>query len=157
MPAHASSSTPTHHSLAEKVTSLPNELKNIVFKGLSPFIDPSPNCSRIFPPQAWLDLLHSVDVLPWLYDIDLSQCREKNKETHNGQHVIWDWELLIRQLSQPEAFEPDRGFAAGAPLGVRNRRRIWRCLGDLDFEGGARAMEGGWKKYSEPGSVGRRL
>ncbi len=39
----------------------------------------------------------------------------------------WDWELLVRQLAQVEAFE-EGNLMPSMPLGLRNRRRIWRLV-----------------------------
>ena len=151
MPAIATCHEPSNNTLHQRLSTLPNELRELVYESLAPFVDPSPECSRLFPSQAWLDLLHEDEVLPWLYELDLSECREADAKEHKGQPVVWDWELLIRQLSQPDAFEATGAFA-GAPLGLRNRRRIWRCLSDMDFKGAANDMEGGWEKYTDEGS-----
>lgn len=46
---------------------------------------------------------------------------------------LWDWELLVRQLAQLDAFEPG-GVMESAPWALRNRRRIWRLLDDARRE-----------------------
>ena len=48
----------------------------------------------------------------------------------------WDWERLVRQLAQTEIFESGN-LTESAPLGLRNRRQIWRLVGEarrLDSE-----------------------
>ena len=80
----------TYGLLAQRATSLANELKQMVYERLSPFIDPAPECSRIYTSQAWLDLLHEDEVLPWLHELDLAECRKADKTKHKGQPVVRD-------------------------------------------------------------------
>jgi hypothetical protein len=39
----------------------------------------------------------------------------------------WDWERLVRELAQTESFELGN-LMDNDPLGLRNRRRIWRLI-----------------------------
>ena len=45
----------------------------------------------------------------------------------------WDYERLVRQLAQTEIHEWD-GVISGIPVGLRNRRRIWRLIEDIFVE-----------------------
>ncbi|KAK8076298.1 hypothetical protein PG994_003570 [Apiospora phragmitis] len=69
----------------------------------------------------WCESLAKQQRLPWLWDLDSELVREKQR---NGN---WDWELLVRKLSKPEIHEPS-DTTLNLPVGLRNRRRIWRCL-----------------------------
>jgi hypothetical protein len=84
-------------------------------------------------------------IFPWLWDLE-DACLD-NKPTQTPQNLaevslplplplplpsyraenFWDWELLARQLAQVDIFQPG-SLMESAPLGLRNRRRIWRLL-----------------------------
>ena len=81
-------------------------------------------------PQDWCSLLPSI--APWLWDLDLTGAFSGEKLND------WDWERFVRMLAQADAFEPG-GCMQGAPDGLRNRRRIWRMLGEM------RAPRGEWR------------
>ena len=71
---------------------------------------------------------------PWLWDVDLWTAFQ-------GVVAAWDWERLVRMLAQADAFEPG-GCMQGAPLALRNRRRIWRMLMEMEApRGGGRTEE----------------
>lgn len=65
--------------------------------------------------------------LPWLWDLDIEAVFAKES---SREGVIWDWEMLVRQLSQVTAFEPGNPLEDVHP-GLRNRRRIWRIVEDM--------------------------
>ena len=67
-------------------------------------------------------------ILPWLWDLDLRAVMRKEAELRGGDE--WNWELLVRQLAQGDIYEP-RKVLEDLPLGLRNRRRIWRLVGDI--------------------------
>lgn len=133
MPASASSQAWSYRSFSSNFRRLlPQEIQDMVrHELLRPLENPSLKCLRIFEPTFWRDVLTST---PWLWDISLDQCLRKELETDRyGNSIAWDWELLVRQLYQINAFEPEGHFAE-ASLGLRNRRRIWRILGDMGLE-----------------------
>jgi hypothetical protein len=45
----------------------------------------------------------------------------------------WDWELLVRQLTETDIFEPGK-LMDHALLGLRNRRRIWRLVDEAKVD-----------------------
>jgi len=54
----------------------------------------------------------------------------------------WDWELLVRKISQLAIHEPD-DTTLKLPLALRNRRRVWRLLEEArldDIAGPERKM-----------------
>lgn len=133
MPAYAPSQPWAYRSFPSNFRRLlPQEVQDMVRRELlRPFENPSLNCLRIFEPGFWRHILIST---PWLWDMRLDQCFCKEQETDkNGRPIAWDWELLVRQLYQINAFEPEGQFA-DAPPELRNRRRIWRILGDMGLE-----------------------
>lgn len=69
----------------------------------------------------WCEALADKKLLPWLWDLDSELLREKQRAGN------WDWESLVRSLSKPEIHEPS-DTTLNLPVGLRNRRRIWRCL-----------------------------
>ena len=79
------------------------------------------NCDYQLSQERWCDALISNDLLPWLWDLDISKVRAKQRRGN------WDWELLARQLSQVTIHEPD-DTTLQIPQALRNRRRIWRLL-----------------------------
>ena len=68
---------------------------------------------------------------PWLWDIDVAMCKAKDLEPLRTGTTKWDWERLVRALAQKDVFEPGGSMADGVPLGLRNRRRIWRMIEDI--------------------------
>ncbi|KAL9074024.1 MAG: hypothetical protein Q9157_004550 [Trypethelium eluteriae] len=72
--------------------------------------------------QDWYcEALVNKQIFPWLCDMDLDAVRKKQRAGR------WDWELLVRQLSQRE-IQDLGGTALQLSLQPRNRRRIWRLL-----------------------------
>ncbi|KAL4863695.1 hypothetical protein BDV12DRAFT_177198 [Aspergillus spectabilis] len=106
-----------------------------------PFVNPPGECARALEPSCWRTLLMKGQIFPWLWDLE-DACLD-NKPTQTTQNLaevslplplpsyraenFWDWELLARQLAQVDIFQPG-SLMESAPLGLRNRRRIWRLL-----------------------------
>ncbi|KAL8926199.1 MAG: hypothetical protein Q9208_003102 [Pyrenodesmia sp. 3 TL-2023] len=112
---------------------LPQEIHDIIDEYISwPMVaDPDPRPTRFQNAGYWMQLLVSGKVLPWLWDLDEQLCKTKHaQKRHRRYGEDWDWELLIRQLAQTEVFE-EGNLMSDAPLGLRNRRRIWRCCNEM--------------------------
>ncbi|XXG93756.1 hypothetical protein Hte_000005 [Hypoxylon texense] len=75
----------------------------------------------------WYGALVNKKLFPWLWDLDMEAVHEKYR------CGSWDWELIVRQLSQLEIHEPGDGTLS-LPVGLRNRRRIWRLLEDARLD-----------------------
>ncbi|KAL8717404.1 MAG: hypothetical protein Q9225_005348 [Loekoesia sp. 1 TL-2023] len=120
---------PSPLSSGEKSTSapLPPELAVQVAAELVPFTAPSLTCTYLLAPKLWKSAILSGALLPWLWDLDIKAVEAKEAaEPREG----WDWELLARQLAQVEIHKPRR-VLPNLMMGLRNRRRIWRLIGDV--------------------------
>jgi hypothetical protein len=111
----------------------------MIYKNLHPFINPEQTCTRCLPSRLWRDLLFNRQILPWLWDLDISALQScpvtsdaADVPTFEAEEV-WDWERLVRTLAQVEVFEPGHPLEH-APLRLRNRRRIWRLLEEAEDE-----------------------
>lgn len=117
----------------------PRELQNILTEYLHPLgaLGDKVNLEPlgVLLPKDWRDLLPSTT--PWLHDLDFPKAFQAHEPPDE-----WDWERLVRMLAQADAFEPG-GCMRGAPLGLRNRRRIWRMLADMEAPRG-KWRRGGW-------------
>ena len=82
-------------------------------------------------PRFWRECLVSKYCLPWLWDLDRNMCEQKDQQQPGNGAFRWDWEGLIRTLAQQAVFEKDGPMSNGVPLGLRNRRRIWRIMREL--------------------------
>ncbi|KAH8678383.1 hypothetical protein BX600DRAFT_507334 [Xylariales sp. PMI_506] len=69
----------------------------------------------------WCDALADGKLFAWLWDLDKEAIRTKQRDGD------WDWERLARSFSQVDIYEPTNA-TLDLPLGLRNRRRIWRVL-----------------------------
>lgn len=78
-------------------------------------------CDYTYSPDWWCEAFASKEIFPWLWDVDTCLIEEKQRAG------CWNWELLIRQLSQMKIHEPN-DTSLKLPLALRNRRRIWRLL-----------------------------
>ena len=92
----------------------------------------------------WRELL-SQGRLPWLWDLDPDAIARK--ETLKPPNQEWDWELLVRQLAQVNILEP-RAILKHLPMGLRNRRRIWRIIEDILSEEVDKYFHTQWQKLS---------
>ena len=88
----------------------------------------SPEPTYIHHPSVYChSLCQSPPVLPWLFDLDRSALIEK--ETAKPQGLEWDWERFVRRIAQDALFQSAISIK-GVPLGLQNRRRIWKLLED---------------------------
>lgn len=78
-------------------------------------------------PDTWRNALIDSD-LPWLWDLEWSLIARKEASPPPGH--LWNWKQLIRQLAQVDLHEPKAVFE-DLPMGLRNRRRIWRIVDDM--------------------------
>jgi hypothetical protein len=78
-------------------------------------------------------VLFDRKTLPWLWDLDRAILLTRQWWTTYDDESAWDWELLVRQLAQVEVFEKGN-LMASAPLGLRNRRRIWRLVDEARLD-----------------------
>lgn len=108
--------------------SLPPEIIHSIIEQLNPFSDPPLACHFLILPSHWRQALLDGTLLPWLSDLDPRIVMRKQAELQEGDE--WNWELLVRQLAQGNLYEP-RKVLEDLPLGLRNRRRIWRLVGDI--------------------------
>ncbi|KAI0965056.1 hypothetical protein F4678DRAFT_454043 [Xylaria arbuscula] len=81
----------------------------------------------------WCSALANNQVFAWLWDLDAELIRKKQ------QDASWDWELLVRKLSDFKIHE-SHNTTLNLHLGLRNRRRIWRCLEDARVDDVAKRM-----------------
>lgn len=84
-------------------------------------------CTAQSSPDVWRESLVR-DHFPWLWDIEPDAVARKEASKPPGQE--WNWELLVRQLAQVTLHEP-RAVLGDLPIGLRNRRRIWRLVEDI--------------------------
>ncbi|KAI0190883.1 hypothetical protein EV127DRAFT_480685 [Xylaria flabelliformis] len=133
--------------LLGRIKNLPQEIADQIIAFLEPFEEDSDlplEPTRVLPPKWWKKKLFSGQLIPWLWDLredDLTSYRIKNfyKHTPNnatrdrerGRYIfdedMWDWELLCRQLAQPNVMQ-GAGVLAGRSNELWNRRRIWKLL-----------------------------
>ena len=66
--------------------------------------------------------------LPWLWDLKPDALAHKEASKPLGGQ--WNWELLVRQLARVDLHEP-KAVLEDLPMGLRNRRRIWRRVKDI--------------------------
>ncbi|KAF5860094.1 hypothetical protein ETB97_002055 [Aspergillus alliaceus] len=121
------------------LTTLPTELQGMIYNNLHPFVNPELTPNRSLPPGLWRDMLFNRQILPWLWDLDISviQSHPPTSDTDDvltyEAEDVWDWELLVRTLAQVEVLEPGNPLQH-VPLRLRNRRRIWRLLEEAEYE-----------------------
>ena len=84
----------------------------------------------------------SLIEIPWLWDIDISAVVDKQREGGKlkSGHGGWDWQMLCKDLASKALWESD-GLGDLLPIGLRNRRRIWRLVEDLLMESTGNADE----------------
>ena len=87
----------------------------------------SVECRFEYHPSVWRQAL-STGYLPWLWDLEPPAVSDKEASKPHDQE--WNWELLIRQLAQVNLHEP-KAVLVDLPMGLRNRRRIWRIVEDM--------------------------
>ncbi|KAI0802905.1 hypothetical protein GGR55DRAFT_402847 [Xylaria sp. FL0064] len=79
------------------------------------------------------EALANNQLFPWLWDLDTRLVRRKQ------QDASWDWDRLVRKLSQVKIHE-SHDATLSLPLGLKNRRRIWRCLEDARLDDVAKGI-----------------
>ena len=84
-------------------------------------------CQFDYHPNIWRQGL-LTGYLPWLWDLEPAAISHKEASKPHDQE--WNWELLVRQLAQVNLHEP-KAILVDVPLGLRNRRRIWRIVEDM--------------------------
>ena len=94
---------------------------------LPPISDLSLECTLQICPSIWRKAL-AQSYLPWLWDLDPDAIAQKEEAKPPEQE--WNWELLVRQLAQVDLHEP-KAILEDLPMGLRNRRRIWRIVEDM--------------------------
>jgi len=86
------------------------------------FQNASLDCTYNHPPSSWYQALATnKQLFPWLFDLNQTLIHQK----HHSE--TWNWELLIRKISQTTIHEPNDKTLT-LPVALRNRRRIWRLL-----------------------------
>ena len=80
-----------------------------------------------YHPNVWRQAL-SEGYLPWLWDLEPAAIAQK--EASKPLSHEWNWELVVRQLAQINLHEP-KAIMVDLPMGLRNRRRIWRIVVDM--------------------------
>ncbi|KAJ8108140.1 hypothetical protein ONZ43_g6519 [Nemania bipapillata] len=132
--------------LWQRCLNLPQELHDLIIQALEPFDEnggPPLKPTRILPPIWWKNKLFSGRLIPWLWDLDESQVErhrfrsfylipsdgleDKRESSYIFDEDMWDWELLCRQLAQPNVLEKG-GILEGKSAELWNRHRIWRLL-----------------------------
>jgi hypothetical protein len=77
----------------------------------------------------WFQHLASGSLVPYLWDLDAEVCHGKYLE------AAWDWKLLAKLLSRTDDVMKASDKMADAPIGLRNRCRIWKIVdGALDIQ-----------------------
>ncbi|KAK2756082.1 hypothetical protein FQN54_005489 [Arachnomyces sp. PD_36] len=70
--------------------------------------------------REYRDKLLSGVAIPYIWDLNAGKCLEKD-----GGDQVWDWKGLIEDLSRLLDVRDDTTLWEGAPMGLRNRCRIW--------------------------------
>ncbi|KAI0099244.1 hypothetical protein GGR51DRAFT_535965 [Nemania sp. FL0031] len=140
-----------HGVLAEtydRYCKLPKELRDMIADAVDPLEEekgPPLTPTRFLPCVWWKENLFNGKLIPWLWDLFEQELEDyriitfyttntisdpyENKES--GSYIfdenMWDWELLCRQLAQPNVMEPGGMFGTQSQ-GLANRYRIWKVL-----------------------------
>ncbi|KAI0881271.1 uncharacterized protein GGS22DRAFT_192359 [Annulohypoxylon maeteangense] len=117
--------------LRARIAASPPEVRILIDEALEPFDDiglAELYCTRVYPPEWWLDKLVNGVFIPWLHDLTIRCIRVALDEQNRPDVELnqLDWELLCRQLAQPDPFDRDLGILRCPRL--QNRHRIWRLL-----------------------------
>ncbi|KAG9949048.1 hypothetical protein KCU85_g4492, partial [Aureobasidium melanogenum] len=108
----------THNLLMANPLNISNVTQPIL-ENLKAIPDPEPPSHEV--QDRMCELLVRPKKFPWLCNLDAGYIRDKQTLG------CWDWESLIRSLSQPDIYMPSHE-SLQIPLSLRNRRRIWRIL-----------------------------
>ncbi|KAI9706305.1 MAG: hypothetical protein M1820_004881 [Bogoriella megaspora] len=132
-------SSPEVDAFRRHLGRLPVEVMDLIETFIHPLDEPTLSCNRILSPSFWRDGLVSGRLIPFLWDLVPTSAHAQSsalgrinwfKAVTSEEGQQWDWELLVRQLSQPGAFEDGQLFS-DVPIGLKNRRRIWRLVEDM--------------------------
>jgi len=83
----------------------------------------------------WFQRLLSGSLVPYVWDLDSQDCYAKQglgtlsgqaRESANDSQ--WDWKSIAKRLLKPNAALMADENMADAPIGLRNRCRIWRMV-----------------------------
>jgi hypothetical protein len=119
----------SHTELTMRVKNLPKEIRDQIVAAIPDMDNPPLQCTRLIGPSYWQQLLLGGAALPHLWDIN-SKVFHKIMSEKAGH---WDFELLVRQLGQTGIWEYfQRNRADKALYGLRNRRRIWRLVEEME-------------------------
>ncbi|KAI0837663.1 hypothetical protein F5Y06DRAFT_304427 [Hypoxylon sp. FL0890] len=123
---------PEFAELAARIKALPADIQRQIEHQMEPFDDLGRDqlvCTRVYPHTWWKKKVFLAELVPWIFDLtrpssywDLEKRVIHNDFFEDGM----DWELLCRQLAQPDVFGPD-GILKGC-RSLENRYRIWRVL-----------------------------
>ena len=78
----------------------------------------------------WYSQLMRGDLLGFFFVFEVTDAiKEVYRKTLKFPELppMWDWKKLVRKLAKYSSFQ-DGGDLCDAPIGFRNRRRIWRIL-----------------------------
>jgi hypothetical protein len=113
------------------------EMRLAIIDSLFPLRNLPLQCTRLLDQSYWKEILVSGRLLPFLWDLDLDLI--KAKESQQPGQREWDWERLVRQLSQSGFLDYSAKAAQAChhlhpvPFGLRNRRRIFRILEEMEL------------------------
>ncbi|KAI1469395.1 uncharacterized protein F4812DRAFT_422906 [Daldinia caldariorum] len=126
----ATAQTITFH---KALVALPNELQVLIRSYIVSENGIPSRCNGLLPQWMWREMLLGGEIVPFLYDIDVTTVKEFYAQWRrvNGDQEP-NWELLVRKLSQVAWRMWDvEGSALKIPNGLRNRRRIWKLVGEM--------------------------
>jgi hypothetical protein len=129
-PESTATASPSHGGFKKRLETLPSELFEPIVEMMAPVHNPPLQCTRLLHSSHWLQGFLGCKLLPYLWDLDARDVQEKLSEKGATE---WDFERLVRQLAQEGIWEYfGRGQADPALLGIRNRRRIWKLVEDME-------------------------
>lgn len=120
---------------------LPLELLNLLATDLSTScVDLPRQRDGLLPGSWWKQELIKGKLLPWLWDLDEKMIERKERRRPvnwfgtPGTWIEWDWESLVRRLSQTQFYQDFtiHKVGEGLQLALKNRRRIFLIFDDLD-------------------------
>ncbi|KAL9087050.1 MAG: hypothetical protein Q9165_006878 [Trypethelium subeluteriae] len=120
--------SPEQRELKARLEQLPNEMLDHAISFLNTLTETS--TKYVLPSSVWRAGLLRGKLIPYLWDLDSVVIREKDASTDGSEDSRWDWELLVRQLAQPNVFDEGQPLT-DVPIGLKNRRRIWQLLDDM--------------------------
>ncbi|KAL0261904.1 hypothetical protein SLS55_003337 [Diplodia seriata] len=108
---------------------LPQEMKDHILSFVFAEQHFPPDCTRLIPQTAWMDLLMQGQIVPYLWDLRRDEVEKKVAEGRD-RGIEWDFELLVRRLCQSQSMA-DGAPLSSMPCGLRNRQRIWKLVEDM--------------------------